>query len=83
MFPNEEMLMFKRMMLFAVAALMLGAAACSGTDDSRSSTTEEAYCCLNGAYYDCPDGDAAQACFNDGAPGSCTRQPSNDDTCDS
>lgn len=51
-----------------------------GSDGGGSS--EEVWCCLNGAYYDCPDAEAGQACFENMEPGSCTRDSSRDSECD-
>lgn len=52
----------------------------TGGDDSG--TTTEYYCCLNGQYYDCPDRDTVESCFNNAEPGDCTRDSNNDGACD-
>lgn len=67
-----------------VTGLSLFAVACGDDDDDCGDTysSEEAYCCLNGAYYDCPTGDDAEACFNNFEPGECSRDSTKDGECD-
>ena len=71
-----------------MGVLLAMAAGCGGDDkvstDSNGNGVNkaEASCCLGGSFYDCDgDGDAAEACFNNGEPGSCQRDSGKDEEC--
>ena len=53
----------------------------SGDEGGSGKSQETASCCLGKSYYECPDGDAAQACFGNLSPGDCERDDSKDQAC--
>lgn len=67
--------------VLSAAASLFSACGPGGTSSSSSSAS----CCLgakpNASYYSCPSSDAAQKCFNDGTPGACTADSSQNSSC--
>ena len=61
--------------LLAVASMIGVGAACGGDDDDDSSSSSYT-CCVNGAFYVCPDQGSMSDCVN-----SCTRTASRDSEC--
>jgi hypothetical protein len=53
----------------------------SGDTSGSGPATEEFLCCLNGAFFECPDESAFLRCGNNLDPAECVRDESRDDDC--
>lgn len=72
------------LVMLASIALSFAAVGCGDDDDDGGGGggSGEAYCCINGQFFDCPSGNAAEACFTSFEPGSCSPDASQNARCD-
>ena len=63
------------LLLLSFALVSLALAACGEAET-------EYHCCIDGAYYECPDSDALNQCGQDRDPGACDRDSFEDDQCE-
>lgn len=72
-------------LVLSCAASLFSACGPADGNTNTSTSSSSASCCLgvkpNATYYSCPSSDAAQSCFNNGSPGTCTADSSQNSSC--